>query len=410
MTRGPVAYLVSAYPAPSHTFIRREVEALRVQGVAVETFSVRRPPAGARWAPADQAALDSTTYLLPAAPASLLGSHLRALFRRPQAYLSTLGMALRHRSPGLRALSWSLFHFAEAILLAAQLESRGVRHLHNHFANSSANVGLLASRFLGLPWSLTLHGSADWSYPAGYLLPAKIEAAHFVACVSRYGLSQACRVTDPRHWHKFFIARCGVDLSVFPPAPSGAPAPGPLRILTVGRLSQEKGHHGLLLAFRQLLEGGVDARLAIIGDGPLRDELARRIKELALSEHCELLGQRTEGEVLEALAGADLFVMSSFMEGLPVVLMEAMGMQVPVVAPCVAGIPELVRHGDTGLLYTVGDWSDLARQMGRVCADADLRRTLAENGLRLVTEEFEIQRAVAPLRQRFASEKMEAGN
>lgn len=399
---GPVAYLVSAYPAPSHTFIRREVEALRAQGIAVETFSVRHPPAGARWAPADQVALKTTSYLLPATPSVLLASHARALLGRPRAYLGTLRLALRHRAPGLRALSWAVFHFVEAILLAARLEARGVRHLHNHFANSSANVGLLASHFLGLPWSLTLHGSADWSYPAGYLLPAKIQAARFIACVSRYGLSQACRITDPENWDKFFVARCGVDLSVFPAARSRASTPGPLRLLTVGRLSPEKGHLGLLQAFHRLRQTGVDARLTIIGDGPLRGELERRVIELGLAGHCELLGQRAEGEVLEALADADLFVMSSFMEGLPVVLMEALGMGVPVVAPCVAGIPELVRHDDTGLLYTVGDWDDLARQMGRACADPALRRSLADNGLRLVTQEFEIRRAVVPLAQRLA--------
>ena len=405
---GPVAYLVSAYPAPSHTFIRREVEALRARGIAIETFSIRRPPAGARWAPADRAALDSTTYLLPASPADLLRSHARALFGQTQRYLGTLRLALRHRPPGLRAWSWALFHFAEAILLAGKLEQRGIRHLHNHFANASANVGLLASHFLQLPWSLTLHGSADWSYPSGYLLPAKIEAACFVACVSRYGLSQACRVTAPSLWDKFFIARCGVDLSVFPVARPAA-APAPLRILAVGRLSPEKGHAGLLHAFDALRRGGVDARLTIIGDGPLRGELARLVAALGLDGHCELLGQRAEGEVLEALAGADLFVMSSFMEGLPVVLMEAMGMGVPVVAPCVAGIPELVRHDVTGLLYTVGDWDDLARQMRRACGDVGLRRTLADQGLRLVTEEYEIGRAVAPLARRFAAAEQATG-
>src|SRR6185295_18780510 len=110
--------------------------------------------------------------------------HAGALLKRPQAYVSTLRRALSHSVPGLRARLWSAFHFVESIDLAREIERRGVEHLHNHFANSGANVGLLAAHFLRLNWSLTLHGTSEFDYPAGMLLAEKIEAANFVACVT----------------------------------------------------------------------------------------------------------------------------------------------------------------------------------------------------------------------------------
>ena len=397
-----IAYLTSEYPAPSHTFIRREVEALRARGLSIETFSIRRPTAGVRFATPDVEAQKSTTYLLPIGAWAFVKAHVVSAIRRPWAYFATLRKALRHRVPGARAWLWSIFHFLEAVVLAEKLKGLKIDHLHSHFANSSANVGLLASSFLGVPWSLTLHGTADWDYPAGYLLPEKIRAASFVACVSQFGRAQAFGVCPPSQWDKIFVVRCGVDLSVFPPRRRASPPAIPLRILAVGRLSTEKGQHGLVQAFADVLHRGVDAKLRIVGDGPLRESLSKSIAELGLQERCVLVGQKTEAEVLQELAEADLFVQSSLMEGLPVVLMEALGMQVPVIAPRVAGIPELVRDGETGLLFTAGDWRELATRMERAAREPELCRKLAERGHSLVVQQFEIGRAIEPLMQRLA--------
>ena len=131
----------------------------------------------------------------------------------------------------------------------------------------------------------------------------------------------------------------------------------------MGRLAPEKGHHGLIQAFSAVLKSGIDAKLTIIGDGPLYQELSKYIIALNLQGRCVLAGQKTEEEVMKSLATTDLFVLSSFMEGIPVVLMEALGMRVAVIAPCVAGIPELVRHNESGLLFAPGNWNELAEQM-----------------------------------------------
>ena len=165
-----IAYLTSQYPAASHTFIRREVEALREQGVAIDTFSIRKPGSGEASADADKAEAGRTFYVLAQSPLAIAAANLATFVTRPAAYLKTFGLALGHRAPGARGLFLGLAHFAESVLLARELRLRNTEHLHNHFANSAATVGLLATRLLGIGWSFTMHGISETDYPAGLLL------------------------------------------------------------------------------------------------------------------------------------------------------------------------------------------------------------------------------------------------
>ncbi len=393
-----VAYLISQYPAASHTFIRREIAQLRADGVDIATISVRRPSPGERTSGADRVAFESTSYVLPASPFTLIGVHLRAAGRHPLRYLSTFRLALRHRVPGMRAFLWAIFYFVEAILVAREMERQQARHLHSHFANAAASVGLLATRFLGLPWSLTLHGISETDYPAGLLLGEKIALADFVACVSWFGRAQAMRVTRPEHWHKLFIARCGLDLAALPEA---APNKGQ-RIICVGRLSAEKGQLGLLEAFAAVRRVHPEARLTLVGDGPDQAAVHDLCKSLGLAAAVDFAGRLDETATLERIAASDLLVVPSFMEGLPVVLMEAMAIGVPVISSQVAGVPELVTDGVDGLLFRPSDWDDLQSKMTMLLSDALLRERLACAGQAKVRDVFDIARAVIPLRERFA--------
>jgi glycosyltransferase involved in cell wall biosynthesis len=259
-------------------------------------------------------------------------------------------------------------------------------------------VGLLACRLLNLSWSVTLHGTADLDYPSRLLIPKKVEAARFIVCVSDYGRAQALRIVQPPLWNKFRVVRCGVSLSAFP---ERIPHTGRMRIVSVGRLSPEKGQLGLLEAFSGLVKRGLDVELRIIGDGPLHAELQNRLQADGLADRCVLVGRRSEPEVAVELASADVFALSSFMEGLPVALMEALAMRLGVIAPSVAGIPELVEHERTGLLFTAGRWDQLEEGLARLISDPALRSRLGEAGRARVQAEFEIDTAVEPLFQEF---------
>ena len=397
-----IGYLVSQYPATSHTFIRREIAALRERGLDIETFSIRKPHPEERVSDVEQAEMARTWYVLPPR-ADIVVAHARALFRHPVRYVRALADALRHRVPGLRALLLAFMYFGEAIYLADRLRGRRIEHLHNHFANPSANVGLVASTYLGIGWSVTLHGTSEFDYPAGLLLGAKLERARFAVCISHYTRAQALRAVAPAHWDKLFVSRCGVDpvfLDVRRNEAERRGRSGRLRILCVARLSPEKGLVGLLHAFHAVVRNGIDVELRIVGDGPDGDLLRRKVEELDLGDRVSLPGRVGEHLIVDELARADIFAISSFMEGLPVVLMEAMAQRVAVVAPRVAGIPELVEGGVTGLLFSPGHWDELTDRLCALSHDPSLRERLASAGRDRVLEQFDIRRAIEPLAAR----------
>lgn len=395
-----IGYLVSQYPSPSHTFIRREISALRRLGLEVVTFSVRRAEA---LSDDDRTEESRTFYVLSEYPIAFALDVLSTLMRRPVRWLSTLWCASRLRLPGLKNLLMSLVYFAEAMRLARELERRRITHLHNHFANAASNVGLAATRYLRISWSFSVHGRSDFSGPMTPLLRPKVEACRFAVAVSHDGRERASRAAGLEHRGKIHVIRCGIEVERLPAARRTSPRDaGPLVILSVGRLSPEKGHVGLLEAFARVLERGLDARLVLMGGGPEEENIRAAAERLGVASRLDLAGAQPEQAVLAAMARAHVFALSSLVEGLPVVLMEALAMELPVIAPAINGIPELVRHEITGLLFEAGDWEALAAGILRLALDAELGRRVAAAGRELVLREFDVRRSAVPLAALFA--------
>ena len=400
---GTIAYLTSQYPAPSHTFIRREIAELRQSGMNIKTYSIRAPVSGLE-SDLDKQAQHETSYILAQGIARYTTAHARAMFSRPISYFRLLKDGLNHRAPGFKALIWSIFHFAESIVLAAHLKRDDIVHLHNHFANSAANVGMLAAKFAQIPWSLTLHGISETDYPAGLLLADKIATAQFVACVSWFGRAQAMRISSPDHWHKFHIVRCGIDLRMLPEqiADKQLLQRERKQLVCVARLSSEKGHLGLLRALKGLNARGIAAELILVGDGPEEDRIVRETENMDLKSQVQFVGRKSERETLDIIARSDILVLPSFMEGLPVVLMEAMALGVPVVTSQVAGIPELVENGRTGLLFHPADWDGLEQALADMLSDTKARENMAKAAKAVIMQEFDIRRATQVLPGLFA--------
>ena len=396
-----IAYLVSQYPAPSHTFIRREVEELRKHGLDIQTFSIRSPLVTEIRSANDSDEHENTWYLLPASPILLMRAHFLSILQHPVRYFKTLKLAFHHRIPGISL--YPLLYFVEAIYLAVELKRRKITHLHNHFAQTGAIIGLLACRYLDIKWSFSVHGTSDFDGAAGLLLNDKLAAAEFVSCVSYFGRAQVMRLVNPVHWPKLFITRCGVNLDVLPHKTGDNHET--ISILCIARLSPEKGLIGLVEAFAKSVEKKPNLELRIIGEGPDRTIIEQTIIDLNLSKRCHLLGGASEEEIFNQLSLTDIFVISSLMEGLPVVLMEALAMKVPVIAPCVAGIPELVSHGESGLLFSPSNWEELSECLLQLSNDSGLRNKLASEGQRRVQEEFDIKRAVEPLLLKLSMEE-----
>lgn len=357
----PIAYLTSLYARAGDTFIRREVEELRQRGFVVHTFSIRRADEGEGVSEEILREQRSTDYVLEHGPVRLGLAFLRMALRAPLRMLRAVRQAGRIRWPGLRSWIWHGIYLLEASYLAEQLLARRVALLHDHISMSSATVAMLASTLSGIPFSMTVHGPHDFLEADRWALGEKVAASARTVCISDYGRSQCMLVTAPEHWPKLEVLRCGVDASFLEPPPPTPPASP--RFVSVGRLSPEKGQVLLIEAAAALRDAGVQARIALLGDGPSRAAIEQRIRELGVEDRIELLGWRGSDEVRRIVAASHAMVLPSFAEGIPVVLMEAMALGRPVIATYVGGVPELVQPGDSGWLVPAGALDELVHAM-----------------------------------------------
>jgi glycosyltransferase involved in cell wall biosynthesis len=402
-----VAYLVSRYPIVSHAFIVGEVQALRERGVEVQPFTVVRVDRDELIEDATHAEDARTTALRPVSPPRLAAVHLGALLRRPRGYAAALARALRLRSGGARDLVWQLAYFAQAVLLATELRRRRIRHVHAHHANVASDVAMLACTYdRRLSWSLTLHGPTELADVARHRLAVKVADAALVACISDFARSQAMALLPPDAWARLRVVHLGVDLEAFGgDRHRGTPAGGErtLRVLSVGRLSAQKGHPVLLEAVAAARERGADVQLTLVGDGPLRDELRRLAGALGLDGAVTLPGAIGHDRLAELYQQADAFCLASFAEGVPVVLMEAMASGLPVIATRVMGVPELVEDGVSGLLVPPGRADLIADALVRLAAAGPEHRSeMGRAGREAVRREWSLADSAAAMHQLLA--------
>ena len=395
MTRSaPIAYLVSEYPALSHTFIQREIAGVRATGRTVLTASLKRTSGAHIAGDAEAAEAAETFYVIengtkPGVTLPALGAALRTPGRLGRA----LALAWRTRAPGAKAALWQLFYLIEAMVLARHLKTHGVEHLHCHFENAGCSVAMLTAKLMDIPFSFTLHGPSIFFEPHRQKLDEKIAQARFVACISDFARSQGMIFANRAHWSKMEIVHCGVE-----PGRYGTVTPPEGRhLIFVGRLAAVKGVAMLLGAMAELIAPFPDLRLTLIGDGPERAGLEALSRELGVDGVVTFAGARTQTEVAEALATANLFVLPSFAEGVPVVLMEAMASRLPVITTRIAGIPELVEDGVSGRLVPPGNLPALIEAIADLLSDPARARTMGAAGRAKVEAEFDIARESAKI-------------
>ncbi len=393
--RPRIAYLTGQYPAVSHTFILREVEALRARGFEVQTCSIRRTDPTHHRGEEEKAAAASTFYVLAGAknPARLLAALGHAL-RSPGRFMSAVALAWRTRPPGFKALLFQMFYLIEAMVLARYLKQQSIDHLHNHFGNSSCSVAMLTSELSGIPFSFTLHGPAIFFEPRHWRIDEKMARARFVACISHYCRSQGMIFADPAHWPKLKIVHCGITPARYGTGPA---RPAGKNILFVGRLAAVKGVPVLLEAFTQVLKTHPEAHLTLVGDGTERDAIEARATALGCAQAVRFAGYLSQDEVVGELDKADIFALPSFAEGVPVVLMEALASHLPVVVTRIAGISELVADGHSGLSVPPGDVGALARAITTLLDDPKRGQTMARVGRAWVEAEYDIDQIAVQL-------------
>ncbi len=395
-----LAYITSAYGRASDTFIRNEIHELRRLGYFVSTFSVRRPESVHEVDEDVTSERANTTYILAAGVAKLFAATIVEFLRNPIRFCKALRLVHQLTGDGLKNRLREVAYFGEAAFLASRLRQKRIEHIHDHIGENSAVVAAVAAQLAKISFSLTIHGSNIFYAADQFRLARKIHRSKFCICISHYARSQCMMFTPTSDWPKLRIVRCCIS-PFFITTESTRVADVP-HFVTVGRLSSEKGQLLLIDAFASLADQNFRASLTIIGDGPLRSTLQSRIDSLNLQEQVKISGWTSSAEIMKQLQLARAFILTSFAEGLPVVLMEALALERPVISTCIAGIPELVRPGENGWLVPAGDVQALADAM-REALETPVERLIemGKSGRKSVIERHDIRKEVAKLASLF---------
>ncbi len=384
------AYLLSRYPALSHTFFRQEVIGLRTHGINIATASINDPDRDFNSLSNEEQKAASTTFYLKHQPvAKILSTMLRTTLTKPGVLWRGIKAVARLEPFHLTHTLYAFFYLAEAVMLGEWMRQRNLNHLHIHFSGPVASVGMIAAAAWEFPYSMTVHGPDEFFDQNEMALPQKIGGACFVICISDFCRSQLMRLVPPAGWNKFLVVRLGIapELAMQPIRPAKV---GPLSILCTGRLVGAKGQAILLMALAALIRRAYAVSLVLIGDGPDRGTLEALVKQEGMEKHVTFTGGQNHDRVLESLRGADLFVLPSFAEGIPVALMEAMAIGVPCISTFVAGIPELIRHEQDGLLVPAGSVEALTAAMERLILSPGDRTRFQQSARQRVLEHYNL--------------------
>lgn len=378
-----IAYLAPEIPALSATFVYEELLALEQRGYRVLPLTVHHPK-------------------LPAQGQGLLEARCSTIYEKNKWSVAKKGLSHLFSMPGIKqAMAWLthdvrslgfnkealklVFQFLAAGKVAYMLRENRVAHLHIHFAHVPTQIGMYAAALAEVPFTVMAH--ANDIFERGVLLREKAERSKKIVTISEYNLDYLASRGLPEN--KLGIVRCGVSFTAPKVWPRAKNRPIH-RIGTLGRLVEKKGVDVLIDA----MSTTKGIYLSVAGDGPLLTELKAKVVEMGVQSNVEFVGALSHGEVAGWMGGLDIFVLAckqdsnGDMDGIPVVLMEAMSQGVPVVATRISGIPELVVDGVTGLLAKPADPADLKEKILKMTRSTQLRDQLALAAAKHVENEF----------------------
>ena len=405
-----VAYIMSRFPKLTETFILYEMLVMRQQGIQVEVYPLLRERGEIMHPEAVQ--FVEVAHFQPFISFPIVRANLHFLWKKPFVYLKTLWDLLRSNWGSFNFFTGVIGIFPKTVLFAYQMRADNVQHVHAHFASHPAAAGFIIHRLVGIPYSFTAHGSD--LHRDRHMLREKVAEAEFVAAISEYNKELIISECRGNYLEKVNVVHCGVDTEVFRARSHETPyekGENPFMILCVGTLHEVKGQAYLIEACRQLQERGFNFECHFVGDGPDKKSLTELVEQAVLSDKVRFDGSLTRAEIARLLLDADVLTAPSVptsdgrREGIPVVLMEAMGSGVPVIASNLSGIPELVNDQLTGLLVPPRDATSLADALVSYLKDPDLRRRFGRAGREKVVGEFDLNQNAARLAQYFLKDR-----
>jgi colanic acid/amylovoran biosynthesis glycosyltransferase len=376
-------------PALSETFVYEELLALERHGVSVVPFSVRKP---AKPVLAQQTLAERVTYLYAGGPIVVV---LYGIVCLPQ-FGKGIGKALAYLRSDiqecgpLRLASWKLaFQFFAGSQLAALCRKNHCTHLHVHFAHVPAQIAMYAAALSGIPFTVMAH--ANDIFEDGALLKKKAARSKRMLTISEFNRQYLKGFGIPQQ--QLAVVRCGVSFSSRS-GDTAKPCDATFKIASLGRMVEKKGFDVLIRAVAQLRQRGLNVELSLAGDGPLLSIMKQLTHSLCGLSAISFVGSLPHNEVAAWMHQHDTFVLAckqdshGDMDGIPVVLMEAMSQGIPVISTSLSGIPELIEHGRTGLLATPGSVDDLATQIETLMQSSELRHRMSRQAQAFVAQEF----------------------
>jgi glycosyltransferase involved in cell wall biosynthesis len=410
-----IAYYEWSFPVLSQTFIHRELAALKKSGLAVTIIADKSGDLEI----ADENAkslIEHAYYLQPLDKALLLRYRKYFILNNPLLYLNLFLYVVFHRYGQYKSLKEDKSVFSKAVYLAGVLKDKGINHIHSPWADRCAFVSLIAAKLLGATYSVQGRASDIHRKKNLYALPEKFENAEFVLTNTRYNESYIKSMVDRRCGMRVHTVYEGIDLEQFrPKRKENKTTENETRIITVARLIEEKGLVYLLKACNILKERGFSFRCDIIG-GVQREftdyyiELMGLHRHLGLEDHVIFSGAQRFKKVLEEYGNADIFVLpcviakSGGRDISPNTLIEAMAMELPVIATNIAAIPEIVEDDVSGILVPPNDENAVAEAMIRLIGDYGLRKELGKNARKRVEERFDIKKNIVNYVELFTGE------
>jgi len=381
-----LAYLFERFPAFTKTFCAREVAELYRQNYRVPVFSIRRPNDER---PVNISLDEVAIHYLPDSNSPFFKIPTRWAARRFTDYWQKeVDSRDKHR-------------FFEAIYLGNRLKKAGIKHLHVHFAGMATRTAWWIKKLFGINYSFTGHANDIFVEKPDQRVPLKslVTEARFVVTVSDYGVDYL-KSRFPLAANKIYRVYNGINLAQFTPAEPGVQ---PVRIISVGRLIPKKGYADLIEACGLLYKQGLDFRCTIVGGGPEHLPLRQLIEARSLDNMIELVGPKSQTEIVELLAQSQIFVFparrdeAGDQDNLPTVLIEAIASGLPIVTSRLAGIPEIITDQINGILVPQRAPEALASAIRSLLLDPKKREKLGASGLSTAREKFSLAATIQEL-------------
>ncbi|ADI74122.1 glycosyl transferase group 1 [Methanohalobium evestigatum Z-7303] len=374
-----IVYLLSKFPKLSESFILNEIFNLKRKGFDIYIFSIYKPSESIVHDELDNELLNKTYYFD-------ITYVLKNLPKFIKYYLKYIIKELLDKRLPLHATKMAYFSII--------IEKIDINHIHAHFATKAAHARVLSNIF-GLSYTLTAHAYDLYRNPNISHLKRTLDDAEYNITISEYNKNYMKNVIGSNN--NINVIRCGIDYEKFKPTNKQNNS-SRVKILSVSRLIEKKGHIYLIRSIPEVIKHCTNCEFIIVGSGELENELKKLVEELNIKEYVNFVGDVTDYELIEYYNTADIFVLPCVIDkngdrdGIPVAMMEAMSMELPVISTNVSGIPELVENENTGLIIPEKNVKQLTNAIIRLCKNPDERKKMGIKGRQIIVNKFNIDK------------------